>query len=472
MNGRVLIVEDETELGRSIRQVLARAGHDATVAAAGDEALALLQEREFDLVLTDFKLPGMDGLELMRRVKVVRPETEVVVMTAFANIPLAVDAIRQGAYDFLSKPFKREELERVVAKAVERQALLSENRRLRQQLAARPGTPLARIIGQSTALRRVLEIVEQVAPSTATVLLEGESGTGKELVAEAVHALSPRRDRPLVKVNCAAIPETLIEAELFGHERGAFTGAIARRDGRFAAANQGTLLLDEVADLSLSVQAKLLRVLQDGAFEPLGGNRTVRTDVRLVAATNTDLRTEVKDGRFREDLYYRLNVIALRLPPLRERRDDVPLLAQHFLEHYAAKNSRRLDGFSREALELLATYQWPGNIRELEHAVERAVVLARGPVVEPDSLPDVVRDSFPVGLASSRTIPIPVGTPLDEVERLLIEETLRRTGGNKQKAAALLGIAPRTIYRKLAGETDVGDAPGGADLPPDPAAQP
>ena len=447
---RILVVDDEVELRASVERILRRAGHEVDTAANGTDALAAVGRLPYDLMVTDFKLPDLDGIEVMRQARRVRPDIEVVLMTAFANIPLAVEAIKQGAYDFIPKPFKRAELERVVARALERQALSSENRRLRMQLGDRSASPLGRMVGQSHAVRRVLDIVAQVAPSSATVLILGESGTGKELVADAIHAMSPRRARALVKVNCAAIPDTLLEAELFGYERGAFTGAATRKEGRFAAATGGTLFLDEVGTMSLPVQAKLLRVLQDGAFEPLGSNRTHRADCRLVAATNSDIRLAVQEGRFREDLYYRLNVIAVSLPPLRDRREDIPLLAQHFLLQYSAKDRKAVEGISPEALAALQGYGWPGNVRELEHAVERAVVLARGRFIEVEHLPDPVRALLPTRASDTvDTIAIPVGTPLDTVERLLIGEALRRTGGNRQKAAGLLGIATRTIYRKL-----------------------
>ena len=446
----ILVVDDEIELRASVERILRRAGYEVDAAPSGTEALAAIGRRPYDLVVTDFKLPDLDGLEVMRRARRMRPDLEVVLMTAFANIPLAVDAIKQGAYDFISKPFKRAELERVVARAIERQALSSENRRLRMELGDRTASPLGRIVGQSEAVRRVFEVVEQVAPSGATVLILGESGTGKELVADAIHAMSPRRNRALVKVNCAAIPDALLEAELFGYERGAFTGAVNRKDGRFAVASGGTLFLDEVGSMSLSVQAKLLRVLQDGAYEPLGSNRTQRADCRLVAATNSDLRLAVQEGRFREDLYYRLNVITEPLPPLRDRREDIAVLAQHFLVQYAAKDRKAVEGIATEALAALNGYDWPGNVRELEHAIERAVVLARGRFIEVEHLPDPVRAFVPQASATGvETIAVPVGMPLETVERLLIGEALRRTGGNRQKAASLLGIATRTIYRKL-----------------------
>jgi two-component system, NtrC family, response regulator HydG len=453
---RILVVDDEEELRRSVEKILRRCGHEVDTAATGGAAIELVRHRPYSLVITDFRLPDTDGLELLRQVRTLLPDVEVLVITAFGNIPLAVDAIRHGAYDFLSKPFKRAELEHAVARAVERQALAAENRRLKLELAERGSSPFSRVVGQSPAIQRVLQMAEQVAPSSATVLVVGESGTGKEVVAETIHRLGPRRDRPLVKVNCAALPETLLEAELFGHERGAFTGALGRREGRFALAHQGTLFLDEIGSVNLTVQVKLLRVLQDGMYEPLGSTRTARSDCRIVAATNLDLAAEVAAGRFREDLYYRLNVITIEMPPLRERIEDVPLLAAHFLRVYAARNGKDIDAIAPAAMQRLMAWHWPGNIRELEHAVERAVVLATGRVIEEGHLPQSLRGRLGMGTgqsaeppADAAVIPVPVGLPLEDVERLLIQETLRRTGGNKQRAAELLGIASRTIYRKL-----------------------
>ena len=453
MSARILVVDDEEALRVSVAKILSRQGHSVDVAGTATEGLSLLSKHPYNLVLTDFRLPDLDGLEVIERARQLRPEAEVVLFTGFGSIPLAVQAIKRGAYDFVTKPFKRADLERVVARALEKQALAAENHRLRRQLDDRHKTPLGRIIGRSEAMAAVLRVVEQVAPSTATVLIEGPSGTGKELVAEALHALSPRRDKPLIKVNCGAIPETLLEAELFGHEKGAFTGALARKDGRFARADGGTLFLDEVGTLTLPIQAKLLRALQDGTFEPLGSTRTLQADCRIIAATNTDLGRAVNAGLFREDLFYRLNVIRIAMPPLKERPDDIPLLLGHFLALHAARNRKSFDGFDAGALKALRAYEWPGNVRELSHTVERAVVLAAGRTISRDDLPDAVRQAAgpdPEPLPGERVIAVPVGTPLDDVERLVISETLRHTGGNKAQAASLLGISARTIYRKQA----------------------
>jgi two-component system response regulator HydG len=386
-------------------------------------------------------MPGPSGVELLRAVKEVSPGTEVVLMTAYGTVETAVTAMREGAYDFVEKPLKRATIVRSVRKAIERGSLIAENQQLRAEIQA---LTQREIVGQSQALRQVLEVAKQAAPSLANVLVLGESGTGKELIARFIHQSSHRRTGPFVAVNCAAIPEGILEAELFGYERGAFTGAHGRKAGRFARARGGTLFLDEVGELSPAVQVKLLRVLQEGEFEPLGGH-TVQSDVRLVAATNRNLAQEVEAGNFREDLYYRLNVIALTAPPLRSRREDVPLLVDHFLGLYCGRNGRPRLQPGKEALQRLTNYAWPGNVRELENVMERAAVLAQGP--------ELLVSDLPPQIASAESAPdalnFPVGTTLAEAERQLIKETLRHTSGDKSLAAQLLGISARTIYRKL-----------------------
>ncbi|MBI1892941.1 MAG: sigma-54-dependent Fis family transcriptional regulator, partial [Candidatus Rokubacteria bacterium] len=418
-------------------------GFRVVPAEDGQAALDLLRRGDVDLLLADLRMPGLDGLELLRAAKLLSPQVEVIVLSGHGTVEEAVQAMKEGAYDFLTKPIERAQLTRTVRQALERRALVLENRSLQRRLDELAGA--GEIIGESPAIRQLLALVKQVAPASATVLIDGESGTGKELVARALHEGSPRRERPFIRVNCAALPETLLESELFGYERGAFTGAVARKEGRFELADGGTLLLDEVGDLSAATQAKLLRALQDGEFERLGGTKSLKADVRIVAATNQDLASLVKQHRFREDLYYRLNVITIRIPPLRERVEDIPLLAQHFLRLYAAKNHRTLDGFTEAALARLRAYPWPGNVRELEHAVERAVILVRGTLIDVADLPPAISQTEAV----TRVVSIPIGMPLDEVEQRLIEETLKLTKGNKELAAKLLGIASRTIYRKL-----------------------
>jgi two-component system response regulator HydG len=427
----------------SLRRVLHREGFQVLATEDGTTALEALRHNRVDLLIADLRMPGLDGLELLRAAKLIAPETEVIVLSGHGTVEEAVDAMKDGAYDFLTKPVDRASLVRTVRQALERHALILENRSLQRRLDAL--AEAGDVIGDSPAIRGVLALVRQVAPTAATVLIQGESGTGKELVARALHDLSHRRGKPFVRVNCAALPETLLESELFGYEKGAFTGAVGRKDGRFQLADDGTLLLDEVGDLSLLTQAKLLRVLQEGEFEPLGATRTVKVDVRVVAATNQDLAQLVKEKRFREDLYYRLQVITVTVPPLRERREDILILAQHFLRRFATKNHREMEGFTEAALARLLEHSWPGNVRELEHVIERAVILGRGPLVDVGDLPETVSQTEP----SARIIPIPLGMPLEEVEQRLIEETLRLTKGNKVLAAKLLGIASRTIYRKL-----------------------
>jgi two-component system, NtrC family, response regulator HydG len=439
----VLVVDDEPPIVDSLQKILERESLRVLTAGSGGEALEIIRREPVSVLLTDLMMPGMSGMDLLRASKSVAPETETVLMTAYGTVENAVEAMKQGAYDFVTKPIKRAHLVRVIGKAIEKRSLVQENRTLRAQLAAEKRRSL---IGQSLPWRRTMEIMMQAAPSQATVLLLGESGTGKELLARAIHDNSPRAGGPFVPVNCAALPESILEAELFGYEKGAFTGAAQRHDGRFVQAHGGTLFLDEIGEIPTHVQVKLLRVLQEGEVERLGG-RMLKVDLRLVAATNQDLRAAVREGRFREDLYYRLNVIAVPIPPLRDRREDVPLLAEHFLQLYAARNGRHLAGFSRQAADTLSRYDWPGNVRELENTVERAVVLARGSAIEIDDLPPDVRQGGVTG--DGRTLSFAVGTPLEEIERRVIHATLAHVGGDKRLCAQLLGIATRTIYRRL-----------------------
>jgi len=442
----LLIVDDEPSNVASLEKIFLREGIRVLTADGAKAALEIARTHRVHVVLTDLMMPGTSGVELLRALKQVSPDTECVVMTAYGTVETAVQAMRDGAYDFVEKPLKRMAIVKSVRKAAERQSLVEENRTLRQEIKL---LTRREIVGTSPALRRVLDVATQAAPSSATVLVLGESGTGKELLARYIHERSSRARGPFIGVNCAAIPETILEAELFGHERGAFTGAVGRREGRFAKASRGTLFLDEIGELSPSVQVKLLRVLQEGEYEPVGGD-TVKADVRIVAATNRDLRAQVAAGRFREDLFYRLNVIAVTAPPLRARREDVPLLVDHFLGTYCAKNNRPRLLVARSVMQLLLDYPWPGNVRELENVIERAVVLCRGDTLTIDDLPEaIVQASSPPPSALTVT----VGTPLEEVEGRLIRETLRHTKGDKPLAAQLLGISTRTIYRKL-GESD------------------
>jgi len=440
----LLVVDDEPGIVDSLQKIFEREHLRVLTATSGAEALELIRREPVSVMITDLMMAGMSGMDLLKASRSLSPETETVLMTAYGTVENAVEAMKQGAYDFVTKPLKRAHLLRVVGKALEKRSLVEENRALRAQLAAqKKRTP----IGQSLPWRRTMDIVMQAAPSLATVLLLGESGTGKELLARAIHDYSARARGPFVPVNCAALPESILEAELFGYEKGAFTGAVQRHDGRFLQAVGGTLFLDEIGEIPTHVQVKLLRVLQEGEVERLGG-RTVKVDLRLVAATNQDLKAAVREGRFREDLYYRLNVIAVPIPPLRDRREDVPLLAEHFLQLYAERNGRRLGGFSKAAAEAMARYDWPGNVRELENTVERAVVLSRGTAIDVDDLPPEVR-SGTSALGDGKSLTFAVGTPLDEIERRVIHATLAHTGGDKRVCAQLLGIATRTIYRRL-----------------------
>jgi DNA-binding NtrC family response regulator len=438
----VLVVDDEPSNLASLQKIFEREQMRVLTADSAKAALDVVRKQRVQVVLTDLMMPGTSGLELLKAVREVAPDTEVVVMTAYGTVETAVQAMRDGAYDFVEKPLKRMTIVKSVRKAAERQSLVVENRSLRQELKL---LTTREIVGQSGALRRVLDVATQAAPSSATVLILGESGTGKELLARFVHGKSGRANGPFVAVNCAAIPESILEAELFGHERGAFTGAVNRREGRFAKARGGTLFLDEIGELSPAVQVKILRVLQEGEYEPVGGN-TVKSDARIIAATNRDLTAEVEAGRFREDLYYRLNVIALTAPPLRSRREDIPLLVDHFLGVYCRKNGRARLSVPREVLARLSDYAWPGNVRELENVVERAAVLCRGDILRIEDLPDAVAQAT---APPPSALTFAIGTPLDEVEMRMIRETLKHTQGDKPLAAQLLRISARTIYRKL-----------------------
>ena len=451
----ILIVEDDPANLESLEKIFQREGYRVHTASDGVAALGVLRREPIHIVLTDLMMPGMSGVELLRAARMIVPEVEVLLMTAYGTVETAVEAMKEGAYDFVTKPLKRALLLKVVKRAIEKRTLFLENRSLRAQLvnAQRPRT----IVGTSPAWKRTMEMVYQAAPSQATVLLHGESGTGKELIAKALHQASLRAQGSFVAFNCAAFPDTLIESELFGYEKGAFTGASQRRQGRFEMAHGGTIFLDEIGEMTPAAQVKLLRVLQEGEFERLGSSQTVPVDVRVIAATNRDLKEAVRGGRFREDLYYRLNVIALTLPPLRERKEDVPLLVEHFLGVYAARNQRPVMRVGRDAMERHGAYAWPGNVRELENTIERCVVMTRADEITAADLPAPIHE----GTGSGRYVTVVVGTPLEEVEQRLITETLRHTRGDKAMAAQLLGISLRTIYRKLdetAPATDVDDA--------------
>lgn len=457
----ILVVEDDAENRAAMVKVLEGAEYQVLETDNGQQALDIINAENVDLLVTDLRLPVMDGVELLKRAKTIEQDIEVIMITGHGTVEVAVEAIKEGAYDFITKPVRKAQLLRAVEKASEKQYLSRENRELRQQLSQ---TGARRLIYASGDMRNIARMVEQVAPSTATVLITGESGTGKEVIADAIHGASPRRLKPFIKVSCAALPDTLLESELFGYEKGAFTGANARKEGRFELATGGTLFLDEIGEISPAVQVKLLRVLQDGKFERLGGTRTIDADVRILAATNKDLHKEVEEKRFREDLFYRLNVINIRIPSLRERKEDVQLLAMHFLKMYADKNNKPIEEFSEEAMLALTTYDWPGNVRELENAIERAVVFTNSKQIPLSVLPQNVS-----AFAEARhSLTFKIGTPLRELERKAIDITLHHTRGDKNRAARLLGIATRTIYRhlerqeseELAADNDDNAAPG------------
>jgi two-component system response regulator HydG len=452
-NKNILLVDDHKPFRDSLAKIREGEGLRVFPAIDGEEALDILRKEFIHLVLTDLKMPKMDGVELLKVAKTIRPEVEVILITGYGTVDTAVTAMKDGAFDYIQKPFKPREILKLVRKAMEKQSLVLENRMLQERI--KDFQKVEKIVGRSSAMKKVLEIVAQVAPSSATVLIQGESGTGKEVIAQAIHDLSPRANHPFIKVSCAALPETLLEAELFGYERGAFTGAIARKEGRFELANGGTLFLDEIGEVSPTVQVKLLRVLQVGEFERLGGTKTIRADVRLVAATNVNLLEAVEKKVFREDLYSRLNVITLTLPPLREREGDIPLLAHHFLEIFKKKNNKDVKGFTQEALEVMLRYPWPRNVRQIENAIERAVVLTKGEIIVPGDLPPEILKAmaWPAGekaaMMDEKTISISLGTPLEIIEKRIIEETLRHSRGDKNVASKILGISARTIYRKI-----------------------
>jgi DNA-binding NtrC family response regulator len=439
----ILVVDDDAPTREALATGLKKLGHDLHLAATGTDALEEVRRHPVDLAIIDLRLPDMTGTELFGALRILRPEAIAIMISGAATVDEAVSALKRGIYDFITKDFRMGELRKVVTKALETQKLLVENERLRQALQDR--SPTGRIIGRSPALLKVIHMVNQVAPIKSTVLLSGESGVGKELIAEAIHYQSPRREKPLVKLNCGALPEGLIESELFGHEKGAFTGAIQQRKGRFELADGGTIFLDEISEMPQATQVKFLRVLQQGEFERVGGAQTLRVDVRVIAAANRDLEAEVAGGRFRKDLFYRLNVIHLTVPPLREREEDIPLLALHFLDKFCLENDRPAMGFSAEAIRALKAYSWPGNVRELQNVVERSVALCAGNLVQLDDLPDEIRLHSP----EDDRIVLPVGASMEEIERLAILQTLKKTGGDKELAARLLGISLATLYRRL-----------------------
>jgi DNA-binding NtrC family response regulator len=442
MKKRILVVEDEEKLRRVIQLQLASAGYEVDLAGSAEEGIKVVDRA--DLVLTDLKLPNMDGLEFLSRIRLQNAHVPVIMMTAFGSVETAVEAMKAGATDFLLKPFGYDHLQQVVAKALEVRALRDENRQLKAELGRR--YEFDNIIGRSPGMQEIFETIERVAPTRATVLLAGESGVGKDLIARAIHFHSPRRDRPLVKINCTALPENLMESELFGYEKGAFTGANTSKPGKFEQADTGTVFLDEIGDVPAPIQVKLLRILQEREFERLGSNTTRHIDVRVIAATNQDLRAALEQGTFREDLYYRLNVVPINIPPLRDRKHDIPFLANHFIHKLAPDSGSRVESITEAGMEKLVAYHWPGNVRELENVIERGLVMCTGTTLD---AADIRLESAPRPRANHDSHFLPEGMTLDQYEQEILKEALRRADGNKSQAARLLGLTRNALRYRL-----------------------
>lgn len=439
----ILVADDEEIVRESLAEWLTDAGYQVLTAENADEAMEVLEQAEVQILITDVKMPGrMDGIELMRRGRLMWPGMSTVIMTAYSSVSNAITAMKEGAYDYVEKPFCPEKLELLIKKIIAHRELLAENRYLKHRLAGR--FQMGDLIGKSPKMQEIFDLIRTVAPSHASVLIEGESGTGKELFARAIHQFSGRSEGPFVATNCAAIPETLLESELFGHEKGAFTGALARKKGRFELADKGSLFLDEIAEMSPSTQVHLLRALQEREFLRVGGQDLVRVDVRVVSATNREIRHEVDQGRFREDLFYRLNVVNIHIPPLRERREDIPLLAGHFLREFCMENNKVLMGFEPEAMEVFMRHRWPGNVRQLENAIEHAVVIARGERVTGEDLPRDLSRGGQNGEGDLENL-----KSLDDLEEEHIVRVLQATAGNRTRAAQVLGIQRMTLYNKI-----------------------
>ncbi len=434
---KLLVVDDEAIVRESLRDWLTDAGYQVFTAESGPKALDVIEEEKPGIMIADLVMPGMDGIELMKKAKALQPGLEVVIITAYASIPTAINAMKEGAYDYIEKPFCPERAELLVKKLAEHQELVEENISLRQRLEDH--YRFENIITKSPKMQRVIEIIKVVARSNATVLITGESGTGKELVARAIYSQSNRHNKPFIAVSCAALPESLLESELFGHEKGSFTGAYAQKKGKFEFAGGGTLFLDEIGEMSANIQVHLLRVLEEKEFTRVGGNEPIKVDVRVISATNKDLRKAIEKQEFREDLYYRLNVVNIELPPLRERKEDIPILAEHFLNKFASENRKEVSGFSPEAMEFLLCYDWPGNIRELENAIERVVILAKDSLIAIDDLP---QENLSLGYSTTSK------KSIKEVEKEHILNVLRKTGDNYSEAARILGISRMTLYNK------------------------
>ncbi|MFQ5963891.1 MAG: sigma-54-dependent transcriptional regulator [Candidatus Scalinduaceae bacterium] len=442
---RILLVDDDKNTVNGLKKILLQDGYDTSCALTGYEALNEIERKHFDVVITDMNLPDISGFTVIEDVKKRDIDTAVVMITAYSTIQTAIDAVKKGAEDYLTKPINIDELELILTRIWEKQLLILQNKDLRQQLDEKYN--FSSLIGNTPGMQIICKTISEIAPAAATVLIYGETGTGKELIANAIHYNSDRKDKPFIALHCASLSEGVLESELFGHEKGSFTGAINQRRGRFELANGGTLFLDEVGEMSPHVQIKLLRVLETGSFERVGGEKTLESDVRIVAATNKDLEKEIKEGRFRQDLYYRLNVINLRLPALRERKDDISLLADFFLIKYSKKNKKNIKGFTPQTIRILNNYNWPGNVRELENVIERSVIMAKNKLIEPENLPSNINLFTRRG--KKIMLSIPFGTALKEAEKKIILETLQASNGNKSKVARTLGISTRKIEYKL-----------------------
>lgn len=442
---RILLVDDDKNTANGLRRILLQDGYDASCAFTGNEALNLIETGHFNIIITDMKLPDISGLSIIEKAKKKDNDITVVMITAFSSVQNAIDAMKNGADDYLTKPVNIDELELILKRIWERQLLVLQNKELRQQLNDK--YDFSGIIGNTPEMQDIFKTITEIAPTEASVLIYGETGTGKELIANAIHYNSDRKDKPFIALHCASLSEGVLESELFGHEKGAFTGAISQRRGRFELSNGGSLFLDEIGEMNSHVQVKLLRVLETGRFERVGGERTLESDVRIIAATNKDMDKEIEEGRFREDLYYRLNVINLRLPPLRERKEDIGLLIDSFLRKYSAKNKKDIKGFTSQSVKMLNNYNWPGNVRELENTIERAVVMAKKEFIEPNNLPSNI--NIHSRKTRMETFHIPSGATMKEIEKKIILETLQTTNGSKSKAAKILGISTRKIEYKI-----------------------
>ena len=445
MKFNILIIDDEKNIREGLSASLEMEGYNTVLAENGKEGLELFAKGDIDLVITDLRMPQVTGEEVLEKIISGSPGVPVIVLTGHGSIDTAVDAMRKGAYDFLTKPLNLDRLTLIVKRALQGRTLTLQHRLLQEELQELQGKKVFEsMIGKSSQMQKVFDTIKRVADSKASVLITGESGVGKELISNAIHNLSSRKDKPMIRVHCAALTETLLESELFGHEKGAFSGAVARKRGRFELANGGTIFLDEIGEINQNVQIKLLRVLQDKKFERVGGEETIDVDVRVVAATNKNLLEEIKKGNFREDLYYRLNVVNIEVPPLRERKEDIPLLVAEFIKTFAKENSKQIEGLDNKTRSILYNYDWPGNIRQLKNCIESAVVMCQGNVITVDDLPPGI-----VSTNENESIKIPIGIPMEEAEKIIITENLAYFKGNKSKTADVLQIGRKTLHRKL-----------------------